>query len=198
MVRQQYKMATWKWGLFGFFLGAMLVLSWAKPARADGNGNHNSGDQSQSQSQSQHQNQYQGQSQKALGVGVGVGVGGSGGANSNSIQVNDSRDTPPAIAPGLAASNEACMGSSSAGGSAAVFGFSIGTTWKNADCERRMNAKTIAALGDTEAAKALLCTDPKIAAAYASVKRPCSTAALASVKPAALKDENLKQTSFIQ
>lgn len=157
--------------------------------------------QDQAQAQAQTQGQAQGQQQGQIAVGVGLaGVNSSGSSNTVTNQINEPRQTPAAIAPGLAASSEACMGSTSMGGSGAMFGFSIGTTWKNADCERRQYAKTIAALGDMDAAKAMLCMDEKVNAAYANAGHPCKSIAEPKSKTTAQASPSaeFKKTSFMQ
>lgn len=182
------------------YLVSLILLSFSASSFAACIGiNCHSQDQAQAQAQTQGQAQGQQQGQIAVGVGL-AGVNSSGSSNTVTNQINEPRQTPAAIAPGLAASSEACMGSSSVGGSGAMFGFSVGTTWKNADCERRQYAKTMAALGDMDAAKAMLCMDEKVNAAYANAGHPCKSMAepKATVKPTAKVEGSFKQTSFIQ
>ena len=93
---------------------------------------------------------------------------------------------PPALTTTL---SETCMGSSSAGGSGVGFGISLGTTWTDENCVRRLNARQMAALGDQNAAKELLCDDPKMAAAYARAGKPCAATRAAAKKAAALRAE---------
>ena len=66
------------------------------------------------------------------------------------------------------------MGSSSIGASGPFAGLSIGTTWKSKGCELRMFARSLIALGYTEAALALLAQDKTVAQALqaAGVKYP--------------------------
>ena len=64
-----------------------------------------------------------------------------------------------AIAPQLVAGIDTCMGSSSVGGSATTFSFSVGTTWKDGDCRRVKDARELWNMGNHAAAMALLCTD---------------------------------------
>jgi hypothetical protein len=167
------------------YLVAVVLMLLTGVAFAAGNGNGNGNGPGGSQ---------------AAAVGVGVGVAVANPAVSASANTSTERNTPPAIAPGLAVSNEACMGSSSAGGSGGFFGFSIGTSWKNADCELRQNAKTLAAFGDMEAARALMCLNEKVHAAYAKTKNPCGTVVIA--RPAVYGNPSgggdMRQTSFIQ
>jgi len=66
------------------------------------------------------------------------------------------RQAPPAIAPGLAAAPETCMGSTSSGVSSPWFGLSFGTTWKSEDCELRMFARSLMLLAQPDAALILL------------------------------------------
>jgi hypothetical protein len=66
------------------------------------------------------------------------------------------------------------MGSSSAGGSGLGFGFSIGSTWRDGECVRRLNARELAAtLGDREAAREVMCANEDIFRVYNALGRPC-------------------------
>lgn len=64
-----------------------------------------------------------------------------------------------AVAPQLVAGIDTCMGSSSVGGSATSFSFSVGTTWKDVDCRRIKDARELWNMGQHTAALSLLCTD---------------------------------------
>lgn len=78
-------------------------------------------------------------------------------------------------APGLVmGGNEVCMGSTSAGGQGANFGFSIGSTWTDDDCVRRKDATFMAKLGDVEAARQLMCQKSEIAKAYKDAGISCN------------------------
>ena len=148
--------------------------------------------QGQGQKQKQGQAQGQGQSQNAtggtgIGIGVGIGTGGQGGSatqsqgsttskntQSTSTSVDASqgdypRQAPPAFAPNLVAAPETCMGSTAIGASTPFGGVAIGTTYKSEDCELRMFARSLSALGQNEAALALLAQNPKVAAALRAV-----------------------------
>lgn len=164
----------------------------------NGSNHHNGGSQSQGQHQGQHQEQYQGQGQSQnsynsnstrntntnrnrntnTAVGVGIGTGGKAKqsqsqGNVQSTSVDASQDTPrqapPAFAPNLVAAPETCMGSTAVGASTPFGGVSIGSTFKSDDCELRMFARSLSALGQNEAALALLAQNPKVAAALRAV-----------------------------
>ena len=64
-----------------------------------------------------------------------------------------------AVAPQLTSSNDTCMGSTSLGGSAVSFGFSVGTTWTDTNCLMLKNAREIWNMGFKGAALARLCMD---------------------------------------
>jgi hypothetical protein len=85
------------------------------------------------------------------------------------------RTVPTVYAPALTTTlTETCMGSTTAGGSWLGGGISLGTTWEDKSCKRRLNARELAqTLGDREAARAVLCGDPDIADAYERLGRPC-------------------------
>lgn len=66
------------------------------------------------------------------------------------------------------------MGSTSLGGSGVGVGVTIGTTWHDEDCVRRLNAREVGQLlGDREAARAVLCGSKSVRDAYNAVGRPC-------------------------
>ena len=82
---------------------------------------------------------------------------------------------PNVYAPGLAAAGaEVCLGSVSAGGSGAGFGVSIGGTYVDTECQLRLNARTLATLGYTVAAREEMCLDPQVRAAMLAAGSPCA------------------------
>ena len=57
----------------------------------------------------------------------------------------DVKSAPTVYAPALATTlTETCMGSTSGSGSGMGWGFSIGSTWTDKSCERRLNADRVA------------------------------------------------------
>jgi hypothetical protein len=60
-----------------------------------------------------------------------------------------------AFAPSLWATQDTCMGSSSVGGQAMLFGFSVGTTWRDEDCVRRKDARELFNMGNAPGFNAL-------------------------------------------
>ena len=82
---------------------------------------------------------------------------------------------PQVYAPALSTTlTETCMGSTSGGVSVMGFGGTLGTTWNDAQCVRRLNAREMAqTLGDRDAARALMCQDKDVAAAYLAVGQDC-------------------------
>ena len=168
------------------------------------NRNQNSNSQGQWQGQSQYQQQGQSQSSRntnrnsnqAVGVGVGVGTGGDAAQGQSASISNDTsnpRQAPPASAPNLVAAPETCMGSSAVGASTPFGGVSIGTTYKSTDCELRMFARSLQALGQPEAALALLAQNANVAAALkatghkaAWLASPPITAAVERAMPTSL------------
>lgn len=54
-----------------------------------------------------------------------------------------------ATAPHLWATEDTCMGSSSVGVQAMMFGFSTGTTWRDEDCVRRKDSRELYNMGNT-------------------------------------------------
>ena len=91
-----------------------------------------------------------------------------------SINTNIPRTAPDVIMPALAAGINPCGGSRSVGGSGATFGFSIGSTARDKNCEVRALAQELAGMGYREAARQLLCQDKRVSAAYEAAGMPCS------------------------
>ncbi|MFZ2106750.1 MAG: hypothetical protein WAV18_15490 [Roseiarcus sp.] len=82
---------------------------------------------------------------------------------------------PNVYAPGLAAAGaEVCLGSVSAGGAGAGFGVSIGGTYVDQECQLRLNARTLATLGYTVAAREEMCIDSGVRAAMLAAGSPCA------------------------
>ena len=96
----------------------------------------------------------------------------------------DLKNVPAVAAPALTTTlTETCMGSSSVGGAGVGFGFSIGTTWRDTACVRRLDARQVAALGYRDAARELMCDSPAVAAAFERAGMPNCGAGVA-VAPA--------------
>lgn len=80
-----------------------------------------------------------------------------------------------AVAPALTTTfSETCMGSTSAGAGFAGGAVSVGSTWEDEACIRRLDAREIKSLGDAEAAKELLCGSKEVREAFKRVGRPCA------------------------
>lgn len=93
--------------------------------------------------------------------------------NTNSQGSDMSKMVPNVIIPALGNTPETCAISNAAGGSFSGFGLVFGVTITEEQCNRRMNARLVAQLGDPKAAKAILCQDANIRAAYKVVGNPC-------------------------
>lgn len=118
---------------------------------------------------------------------AGAVAGAQSGASQNSQAVNfnnpgvvrykggyDLKNVPDAVAPGLTTTlTETCMGSSSVGGSGVGFGVSIGSTWRDEECVRRLHARELKAMGQPAAGVELLCGNPEVWAAMESAGTPC-------------------------
>lgn len=123
------------------------------------------------QGQGQRQGQVQGQQQ---GQGQGQHQSNKNKVTNTVTVEGDKTEIPaqaPAIfSPNLTSSPEACMGSISGGGGAGFngisFGFNLGSTWTNQECQDRMNARTLSALGQNQAAlEYMAAQNPNVAAA---------------------------------
>jgi hypothetical protein len=65
------------------------------------------------------------------------------------------------------------MGSSSVGAQGMAFGLSVGTTWRDENCQRLKNSRELAAMGFERAAVALLCVDDDVRGAMTAAGTPC-------------------------
>jgi hypothetical protein len=93
---------------------------------------------------------------------------------SNAPPVDMSRAIGQAYAPALTSSSFiTCLGSMSAGAGFMGGAFSIGSTYKDSECNLRQYALLLTTMGDAQAAKAVLCSDETVAKAFNDVGRPC-------------------------
>ena len=110
------------------------------------------------------------------------------GNSSNSYTAEAQKRAPvsTAFAAPLVAADDTCMGSSSAGGQAVGFGLSVGSTWKDADCVRRKDARELHNMKQYGAALALMCQNADVAAAMQTAGTPCpGTSKAGELTPAA-------------
>ena len=84
----------------------------------------------------------------------------------------------------LVATEDTCMGSSSAGVQAASFGVSLGTTWRDGDCVRRKDARLLHNMGLSGVAAALMCQKAAVAEAFADAGVPCVAPAVQETRAA--------------
>jgi hypothetical protein len=86
------------------------------------------------------------------------------------------------FAPGLAAAGiESCNGSISVGGSVVGGGGALGFPWQDGPCNKRLNARTLWAFGQKEAALQTLCLDDEMASALTSAGVRCRVGHYAQV-----------------
>lgn len=78
-----------------------------------------------------------------------------------------------ATAPSLTSSDDTCMGSTSAGGQAIGFGFSVGSTWTDDHCRTLKSSRLLYNMGLQDAAIARLCLDPDVKIALNQSETPC-------------------------
>jgi hypothetical protein len=124
-------------------------------------------------------------------------------AAANALDINEVtpstqtiKNVPNVYAPGLtAAGTEVCLGSLSAGGAGAGFGVTLGGTMVDRECQLRLNAKTLAVLGYTVAAREEMCLDPEVRAAMLAAGTPCSADKAAAVQARAEYDAPVASTS---
>lgn len=110
----------------------------------------------------------------------------------NSVSISNTESQRPvstAFSAPLTASNGSCMGSTSAGGQGVTVGLSFGTTWTDAECNRRYNSIRMQELGQVSAAIALMCQDSDVAAAMETAGTPCPSKAKAAQNTSAAAQE---------
>lgn len=79
-----------------------------------------------------------------------------------------------ATAPSLTTTfSETCMGSTSMGAGFAGGALSLGSTWTDEECVRRLSAREVKSFGDVQAAKEILCGNEEVRQAFKRVGRPC-------------------------
>lgn len=93
----------------------------------------------------------------------------------NTVNPDSVKTVPQVYAPALTTTlTETCMGSTSGGVSALGFGASLGTSWRDDECVRRLTARELSqTIGDREAARAVLCTNAMVRDVYDRIGRPC-------------------------
>jgi len=151
----------------------------------------------------QKQGQLQGQQQGQLGVnGVGLGNG-IGNDNSRTTIVGAKIPVATALAAPLITSNDTCMGSTSAGAQGITFGLSLGTTWTDANCVLRKDARFIANLGAKDLALSMMCAKEAVRMAIARLGTSiqmeichitAEEVAMATSKPVTIADVNHGRT----
>lgn len=97
--------------------------------------------------------------------------GASGGPTDGTVTV---RNAPDVAAPAIW-SNNPCIISASGSVSVVGFGASIGAGIEDPDCTRRANAQLLAALGQPDAAREVLCANREVREAFQRSGRPCAS-----------------------
>ena len=98
--------------------------------------------------------------------------GSGGGASSVSVEGEDA-PASNAAPTYITTTDDTCMGSSSVGGRADAFGFSVASSWTDSNCIMLKNARELKAQGHEKAAKARLCMDEDNALAFELAGEPC-------------------------
>lgn len=93
--------------------------------------------------------------------------------STTTVQAQERDPVSTAYAPALAAHN--CLGSTSGGAQGAAFGFSIGSTKLDQDCNARADADALSRMGKPRAALARLCQREDIAKAIEASGEQCPT-----------------------
>lgn len=83
------------------------------------------------------------------------------------------KNVPSVGGPNLTTSNDTCMGSSSGSANGAGWGFSIGSTWTDANCVMLKNSRELWNMGFRAAALARMCTDRAMMEAMEMTGQKC-------------------------
>jgi hypothetical protein len=90
----------------------------------------------------------------------------SSAGNTNTFNSTTTGQSPSVFAPGMSAAGiESCNGSVSLGGAAVGGGGALGFPWQDGPCNKRLNARTLWAFGQRDAAIQVMCQDDEIASA---------------------------------
>jgi hypothetical protein len=120
-------------------------------------------------------------SQQNVGV-RSVNANQSGAANTNTFNSTTTGQSPSVFAPGMSAAGiESCNGSVSLGGAAVGGGGALGFPWQDGPCNKRLNARTLWAFGQHEAALQTLCLDDELARSMVAGGIKCRVGAYAEV-----------------
>lgn len=139
--------------------------------------NKNSNENVNLNAQGQGQKQNQGQKQSSFNSNDSVAYG-SVATTANSVQVEGDSTTyqaaripvATAYAPNIAPT-AVCMGSSSVGGQGMSFGFSLGSSWTDANCMLLEQVRTVSiVLGQKEVAQEMMMAVPAYAEAVSRLK----------------------------
>lgn len=106
--------------------------------------------------------------------------------STTTVQAQERDPVSTAYAPALAAHN--CLGSTSGGAQGAAFGFSIGSTKLDQDCNARADADALSRMGKPRAALARLCQREDIAKAIEASGEQCPTKPAQPVSPVKTAD----------
>jgi hypothetical protein len=140
----------------------------------------------QSQSRSNSNSNVNSRINSSQNVGVrSVNANQSGAANTNTFNSTTTGQSPAVFAPGMSAAGiESCNGSVSLGGAAVGGGGALGFPWQDGPCNKRLNARTLWAFGQHEAALQTLCLDDELARSMVAGGIRCRVGAYAEVRVA--------------
>ena len=143
-------------------------------AYSDANSHSSSNSASFSNSESSVHSTNTNDNRSSATGGNATGGNATGGSSGASASINNERSAATAYAGPLVASTEACQRSTTGGVQAMGFGFSVGSTYSDPDCQRRMNARLLHdTLGMTDAATALMCQSSDVRDAIHATGAKC-------------------------
>lgn len=114
-----------------------------------------------------------------------VGNTSSNSATNVTVEGDNQRRIPvsTAYAAPLVSGLDTCLGSTSGGAQTSVFGFTLGGTKRDQNCERIKLSRELSANGYKQESCELLRQDPRVAAAFAVTGRSCVSGATYIVPP---------------
>jgi hypothetical protein len=149
-------------------LMASSAPAWAQTAISKSQSSSNSAALAASRATAIGGGNAQAQGGNATGGSAAVNIAGSPASTTSTVRqevtgTQTLRTAPQVVAPGLTAAGiETCLGSGSGGVSVIGTGVSLGTTYPDGDCNKRLYARTLWAMGKQNEALAILCLSPDV------------------------------------
>lgn len=160
------------------------------------NSNRNTNSAQQGQKQAQHQSQTSTSNGGLSNSDAAVSGSGNNGSQSTNIGGNTYREPASTAYSGNIAPTAPCMGGTTAGLQVPNFGVSLGSTWKDQDCNLRENVRTVSqVLNDPATAAEMMCANADYAAARKREGRECTAVSVNQSATAQSAPQQLAQSA---